>query len=148
MKEEEVDGRRKIKGGEFIFALIATEPRNCLTSKIAPAQANYIHLLDLLPPLLFLPPPSYIASFLSPTCFFPSLSLSNDTTFPLFLIALVSPPSTRASLSGLRPSTPLWRSVFLSNKIQLGRELKRANCGQLVASLVKPSTTFQRSSYC
>lgn len=65
----------KIKGGEFIFALIATEPRNCLTSKIAPAQANYIHLLDLLPPLLFLPPPSYIASFLS-NLFFSSLSLS------------------------------------------------------------------------
>lgn len=38
----------KIKGSEFIFALIATELRNCLTGKIAPAQANYIHLLSLL----------------------------------------------------------------------------------------------------
>lgn len=38
----------KIKGSEFIFALIATELRNCLTSKIVPAQANYIHLLGLL----------------------------------------------------------------------------------------------------
>lgn len=63
----------KIKGGEFIFAQIATELRNCLTGKIAPAQANYIHLLDLLPPLLFLPPPSSTTSFSSPRC---SLSLS------------------------------------------------------------------------
>lgn len=45
-RENEVGG--KIKGSEFIFALIATELRNCLTSKIAPAQANYIHLLSLL----------------------------------------------------------------------------------------------------
>ena len=58
VKEEQLRRRVKIKGGEFIFALIATELRNCLTGKIAPAQANYIHLLDLLPPLLFLPPPS------------------------------------------------------------------------------------------
>lgn len=43
-RENEVGG--KIKGSEFIFALIATELRNCLTSKIAPAQANYIHLLS------------------------------------------------------------------------------------------------------
>jgi len=45
-RENEVGG--KIKGSEFIFALIATELRNCLTRKIAPAQANYIHLLGLL----------------------------------------------------------------------------------------------------
>lgn len=49
-RENEVGG--KIKGSEFIFALIATELRNCLTSKIAPAQANYIHLLSLLAPVL------------------------------------------------------------------------------------------------
>lgn len=48
-RENEVGG--KIKGSEFIFALIATELRNCLTSKIAPAQANYIHLLSLLVPV-------------------------------------------------------------------------------------------------
>lgn len=45
-RENEMGG--KIKGSEFIFALIATELRNCLTGKIAPAQANYIHLLSLL----------------------------------------------------------------------------------------------------
>jgi len=45
-RENEVGG--KIKGSEFIFALIATELRKCLTSKIAPTQANYIHLLSLL----------------------------------------------------------------------------------------------------
>lgn len=49
-RENEVGG--KIKGSEFIFVLIATELRNCLTSKIAPAQANYIHLLCLLAPVL------------------------------------------------------------------------------------------------
>lgn len=56
VRKDEMGG--KIKGAEFIFALIATELRNCLTSKIAPAQANYIHLLDLLllfPLLLRLP---------------------------------------------------------------------------------------------
>lgn len=86
-----------------------------------------------------------------------SLSLySNDTTFRfphpflLFLIALVFPRCRFALLCPVSDhlSTSLWRSVFLRNKIQLGRELKRANCGQLVASLVKPSTTFQPSSYC
>lgn len=51
-REKRVGG--KIKGSEFIFALIATELRNCLTSKIAPAQANYIHLLRLLALIPFL----------------------------------------------------------------------------------------------
>lgn len=117
VKEEQLRRRVKIKEGEFIFALIATELRNCLTGKIAPAQANYIHLLDLLPPLLFLPPPSS-TPFSHSKLFSLSLSLFERTTFrflhpfPLFPIAHVSPPfspSTRASLSGLRPpiSTPL-----------------------------------------
>lgn len=159
VKEEQLRRRVKIKGGEFIFALIATELRNCLTGKIAPAQANYIHLLDLLPPLLFLPPPSS-TPFSHSKLFSLSLSLysseplsDSSTLFPYFP-SLTSLHPSRRRLALLCPAsdhlylTPLWRSVFLSNKIQLGRELKRANCGQLVASLVKPSTTFQPSSYC
>lgn len=88
-----------------------------------------------------------------------SLSLySNDTTFRFphlfpYFSSLSSFHPSRCRFALLCPvsdhlSTSLWRSVFLWNKIQLGRELKRANCGQLVASLVKPSTTFQPSSYC
>lgn len=46
-REREKDGkeRTKIKRVEFIFVLIASELRNCLSGKIALAQANYIHLL-------------------------------------------------------------------------------------------------------
>lgn len=72
----------KIKGSEFIFALIATELRNCLTSKIAPAQANYIHLLSLLVPVPPLHPPPL---FKRGCPFYPSRScLSSSVSLYVF----------------------------------------------------------------
>lgn len=72
-RENEMGG--KIKGSEFIFALIATELRNCLTGKIAPAQANYIHLLSLL-------------AFIGTVLFY--LSRSRLSHFPCFSLHLLS----------------------------------------------------------
>lgn len=110
VKEEQLRRRVKIKGGEFIFALIATELRNCLTGKIAPAQANYIHLLDLLPPLLFLPPPSS-TPFSHSKLFSLSLSLysseplsDSSTLFPYFP-SLTSLHPSRRRLALLCPAS-------------------------------------------
>lgn len=84
-RENEMGG--KIKESEFIFALIATKLRNCLTGKIAPAQANYIHLLSLLAfvgAVLFLP--RSLSLFLSPfLCFFLHLLSSNLTRLLFYL---------------------------------------------------------------
>lgn len=90
---------------------------------------------------------------LSLSLFIRTIPLSDSPTLFPYFSSLSSFHPSRCRFALLCPvsdhlSTSLWRSVFLWNKIQLGRELKRANCGQLVASLVKPSTTFQPSSYC
>lgn len=77
-RENEMGG--KIKGSEFIFALIATELRNCLTGTIAPAQANYIHLLSLL-------------AFVGAVLFY--LSRSRLSHFPCFSLHLLSSNFTR-----------------------------------------------------
>lgn len=80
----------EIKGAEFIFALIATELRNCSTSKIAPAQANYIHLLDLLLPLAPKPLYSKLSFLLGPPSRAEPPPLIRLVPFLMFALASLS----------------------------------------------------------
>lgn len=90
-RKEETNG--KTKGGEFIFVLIATELRNCPTSKIAPhAGSSQLHSL---------------ARFSSPSCFRSSL-------LETVLFTPISPPPPRNSAFSSNSPQPLSYPAFPS----------------------------------